>query len=390
MVKKLLATFVAVVLVVEIVALVRPAPKIMPAVLQPQPAAAVAVDLPWPTYGQAALGAQGHGLLQTNGQQAPVPIASVTKLITALAILEKKPLAINRPGPSITLDQADLDSFNYYYLNDGSVSAVKAGETITLQQALSALLVPSSNNMADSLTRWAFGSPQAYLDYANQMVKKLNMKQTTVKSASGFSNETTSTATDLVTLGQAVLANPVLADIVSKKNVTIPAGGMVNSTNWLLGVDNIIGIKTGNTDMAGGCYLFAAKRPIHGQEITLIGAVLSAPQLTVAMRDSQGLIRSASQAFSLVKPVASGQVLGQYRTPWGTSVKAVGSKDVSLLVWQGRTPNVTVDIDTVRPPAKAGRAVGTATAAAGSQSSTVPVILKDDLPGPAISWRLWH
>ncbi len=166
-----------------------------------------ALQLPWPAYGQSAFGAVGYGVLATNNTETPVPIASIAKTITALAILQKKPLQIigqqTAPTlPLITLTDTDVQFYRDYLAKDGSVVPVTSGEQISEYQALQAILIPSANNIAETTARWAFGSIDEYVAYANQFVKTLGMSHTHVADASGFSPQTTSTAEDLVLLGQ--------------------------------------------------------------------------------------------------------------------------------------------------------------------------------------------
>jgi D-alanyl-D-alanine carboxypeptidase (penicillin-binding protein 5/6) len=71
----------------------RPVPKATPQIRQPQVPPARAVHLPWPDGGQAAVGAEGYGLLERHGDNSPVPIGSTAKIITALAVLKQKPLS---------------------------------------------------------------------------------------------------------------------------------------------------------------------------------------------------------------------------------------------------------------------------------------------------------
>src|SRR5487761_1565433 len=100
----------------------RPVPVISPVSQIASVPKTQAIALPWPAAGQAALGAQGYGLLASHNTAAPVPIASIAKVITALAVLKQKPLATGSQGPTITLDSTDVGFFNYYYLKDGSVA----------------------------------------------------------------------------------------------------------------------------------------------------------------------------------------------------------------------------------------------------------------------------
>jgi D-alanyl-D-alanine carboxypeptidase (penicillin-binding protein 5/6) len=202
------------------------------------------VTLPWPAAASSALGAQKYGLLAANQDSTPRPIASVAKTITALAILQKKPLAVGAQGPLITLSADDAARFDYYYSLGGSVTRVQAGEQISEYQAIEAMMLPSANNLADTMAIWAFGSIDNYTAYANQMVKSLGMANTTVKDAGGFTDGTTGTASDLVKLGLAVIGNQALASIVSQPTASLPVAGTITNRNWLLGQDGVIGIKT--------------------------------------------------------------------------------------------------------------------------------------------------
>jgi D-alanyl-D-alanine carboxypeptidase (penicillin-binding protein 5/6) len=168
----------------------RPVPPAQPTSQLIAPPKTSAITLPWPANAQAALGAQDYGVLETHNTATPVPIASVAKVITALAILQKKPLALGAQGPTLTLDATDVASYNSYVAQGGSNTKVAEGETISEYQALQALLIPSSNNMADSLVRWAFGSPSAYVTYADQMLKGGGLTKTVVGDSSGFGDTT--------------------------------------------------------------------------------------------------------------------------------------------------------------------------------------------------------
>ncbi|MEX1995412.1 MAG: serine hydrolase [Candidatus Saccharimonadales bacterium] len=388
--RKKVITLVAVAIVGgQAFALARPLAPLQPVKASVAVSAAPKTALPWPNYGQGAMGAAGYGVLETSRAQAPVPIASVTKIITALAVLKQKPLKPGQPGPTITLDSADVASFEYYYLNNGSVSKVTSGGKMSQYQALQAMLIPSSNNMADSLVRWAFGSTENYRVYANKMVKDLGMDKSTVGSASGFSKETKSTARDLVLLGLAVLNEPVVAGIVASEKADLPVAGPVSSTNWLLGTDGFTGIKTGSTDAAGGCFLFTSQRLVQGRKVTVVGAILDAPSRNAALSDSRLVARASDTAFGLAEPVRTGQTVGTYRLPWGGTATAIAKQDLSLLTWQDTKPVIALSLQPLKAPADKNESVGTVSISANGQKASSPVILKEAVPGPSWRWRLW-
>ena len=70
--------------------------------------------IPWPAYGQSAVGVKGNGVVSATPNQSPRPTASVAKLVTALAILEKKPLVNNEQGEQIVISDADLAIYDFY------------------------------------------------------------------------------------------------------------------------------------------------------------------------------------------------------------------------------------------------------------------------------------
>jgi D-alanyl-D-alanine carboxypeptidase (penicillin-binding protein 5/6) len=366
----------------------RPVPVIKPvndiiSVPKTQPAALV-----WPANGQSAIGAKDYGVLASHNSQAPTVIGSTAKIITAMAVLEKKPLSPGEQGPSITITQPDVDSFNYYYQQNGSVTPVKAGETVSELQALQMLLLPSSNNMADTLARWAFGSTDSYLNYANNMTKRLGMKNTKVADTNGFFDTTTSSAEDLVKIGLEAIKNPALDNVVSQRSADVPVAGTINNVNILLGQDGVFGIKTGHTDKAGGCYLFAAKRQVLGHEITEVGALLNADSLSSALNSAPPLITSADKAFQNVTVIHKGQVLGSYNAPWGNSSDIISAKDIALPVFKGMPIIITGHPHGVSAIVKKGSQVGTVTAKSGQLAVSAPLVTNKDIPKPGIRWRI--
>ena len=349
-----------------------------------------AANLPWPAYGQGALGARSYGVLTTHGEQTPVPIASITKIVTALAVLKEKPLAKGEKGPNITINSDDVAIYNEFVSQDGSVTPITRGSQISEYDSLQSMLIPSSNNMAATVAKWAFGSVDNYVKYANQMLLDMGFKQTHVDEASGFSTKSVSTATELIKLGEIALANEVIAEIVKKDTVSLPFAGKVNNINWLLGTEGVIGIKTGNTDEAGGCLLFAAQKNILGQSITLIGAILGAPSRYEAIADSRDVLRSVEKAFEKVTVVQKKQVLGSYETPWGAKSDLIASDELSVVAWKGTSIEPTFKTLATSSSKLAGNHVGEVKVSYGEQQKTVPAELKNDLPDPSWYWRLFR
>lgn len=348
------------------------------------------VKLAWPDSGQAAIGAVGFGVLATSGQQTPVATASITKLITALAVLKVKPLSRGLQGTTLQISQADVDIYHKYATLGGSVIPVTIGEELTEYQALQAMLLPSANNIADSLAIWAFGSLANYADYANKMLADYKLFNTHVGTdASGLSPTSTSTASDLVLLGEIASSNPVIAEITDQSTAVLPMAGTVKNVNWLLGTAGINGLKTGNSDEAGGAYLFTAEyslTPVY--KITIIGAVMKATDLTDAMTKSLALLKSSQKAFTFDTAVTSGQTVGTYQVPWGTTVSVVAEKDVKALAFQGKIiDKPVVVLDNLKAPITKGSSVGHILTSAGA---SVSAKISEPIVQPSLWWRLTH
>jgi len=370
---------------------VRPLPHVE-ASLSPLASEHSDVQLAWPAQGAAALGADGFGTLGLHGPQTMRPTASIAKIITTLAVLEKHPLKPGEQGPALTLTRADVDLYSKYYNEGGSYVQVAAGEKITEYQALEAMLLPSANNMADSMAIWAFGSINNYLTYANSMVKHFGLHQTVVAAdASGFSPETKSTPADLVRLGELAIANPVVAQIVTEKSAVIPVHGVIYSANSRLGISEVIGIKTGLTDEAGGCFLFASPyspKGAGGKSVTIVGAIMGEPNLNVAMNSAPPLANSAKPYFSFKTAVKAGQVFGTLTTPWLASSEVVAKDDISVLAWRGAALTPKVKLASINRSLPGGTQVGTAIVTSGGHFGSAPLILQKAISGPTWQWRV--
>lgn len=109
---------------------------------------ASAGSLPWPSEGQAAVTVEGLGNLGTSGEEKPVPIASVTKIMTAYVILADHPLNGGESGPLITVDRAAAEESTSA---DESTVPVREGQRFTERQLLEMMLIPSGNNIAPLL-----------------------------------------------------------------------------------------------------------------------------------------------------------------------------------------------------------------------------------------------
>lgn len=300
-------------------------------------------DLAWPAYGQAAIATETQGIVVTNGEQVPHPTASTAKVITALAILEEHPLEPGEQGPTLTMTQADVESYDNYVAQNGTNTPVYVGLEITQHQALQSIMLASSNNMSDTLAIWAFGSIEGYHDYANEMVERLGATQTTIAGdASGLSAATISTASDMALISLAALDNPVLAEIATQSRADVPHAGVIENTNRLLEHSEITGLKTGETVEAGGNFLLGANYTDGDESQRVVVVVYGAPLASIAIPDSYALYESAKPYIQYEEIITRGDAIAEYDLPDGTLAQATASQPIRAWMWAGMQPEVTV------------------------------------------------
>src|ERR1044072_3782438 len=214
----------------------------------------------WRAHGPAAFIRTGQPQVQAGPNQHAAPIASVAKVMTAYLVLRDPPLALDQDGPTITLTDADAADTDRRREQEESVVSIAAGEQLTERQALQALLLPSANNIAAVLARWDAGSADRFVARMNATARSLGMTQTRYTDPSGYDDATVSTAADQLRLVDRAMRLAVFASIVATPSATLPLAGTVHNTNRLLGRDGFAGVKTGNTNAAGGCFAFRTIR----------------------------------------------------------------------------------------------------------------------------------
>ena len=349
------------------------------------------ISIDWPSKGQGAVGSVEEGVVaQSQSQFEQVPIASTAKVITALAVMRAKPFR-SGSGQDIKLNEKDVDLYNYYLNLGGSVAPVQNGQIISEKDALSVMLLPSANNMADSLALWAFGSMDAYKLYAQKMVKDYGAFQTTVDDASGFSSGTTSTARDLVLLGQRLMRDPILRTIVALPVASVPTTGLINNTNQLLGFNGAIGIKTGHTTEAGGCLLYAQNYTVApGHTVTLLAAVLGAETVGQSFAVTSSIVTTTVKGYGKTVLLPANTPVGIYRAPWTKTTEAVTANALETYGWTASKHTVKTGLDIMKVPVLKNQEIGTVTAQINSIPTSVPVKAAASVPPPSLWWRLIH
>lgn len=348
-------------------------------------------EIPWPQYGQSAVGVKGYGVVAATNDQQMVPMASVTKLVTALAILEKQPLQTGDQGPSVTIKETDIAIYDYYQQRQGVVVDIKPGMSLSQYNALQYMLILSANNIADISANWAFGSNEAYIEYANTMLQRFGLEQIRVADASGMSPGSVATAADLVRLGELALSNPVIAQIVAQETIALPDGTDKINTNVFLNYEGngVIGIKNGLTDEAGGVLLAAANRTINNQQISIITAVMGSPKYFDSQKDAVGLIDPTLRALQQPARIEAGKKIGHYTIPWVGEVAITTKEPIELDSWAYVLDDALFSAHAVNRTYKKDEAVGSVTVQdAAGNNKAYQLVVQTDVVAPSMKWRL--
>lgn len=350
------------------------------------------VNLPWPSEGQGWMDVNGIGTMGNFGKQTPVAIGSVAKAMTAYIVLKDHPLKAGTEGEKITVDATAEKEGGYDKDGESTLNTVKAGDVLTEKQALSAIMIPSANNIARLLARWDAGSEAAFIKKMNDTAKSLGMTNTTYTDASGLKETTVSSAEDQVKLGNQLVKIQALMDITKLPSWVDPSGKKWTNYNRLVPYNNSLGIKTGTTTAAGGNLLFAATKEVGGETAVVVGAILgqhTAPIIDTVNAVSKTAMLAAQDAMTSAKILKKGTVVGYVDDQLGGHTPVVVTKDVAAVGWAGLKVKLSFAPDAVPHTAKAGTKVGTLTVGDGSSGAVkVPVALQKDLAEPALTSKL--
>ncbi len=313
-----------------------------------------------PSVDAAAYAVVNPATGETLAAKAPdrrLAMASTTKIMTALVALENAKLTDRFTVP------AAADAI------EGSTGLLEAGETLTVRQLLTALLVPSGNDAAVTLAQGVAGSQAAFVAMMNQTAERLGLTETHYSNPHGLDGpDHHSSVSDMVALGEEAMRNPVFRAIVSTRRAAIPGPGGVGlrrylSENELLDIDpEADGIKTGMTDGAGYALVGHARRASLGVELYV--ALIGAPSSAARAQGAKRLLDYGFSQYASADLVAAGTVFGRVPVAGrpGREVPYRASRSLRAPIRIGQPVTETIAAPTqVSAPVDQGEAVGTVT-----------------------------
>ena len=346
-----------------------------------------ATAVTWPAEGSAAVGIAGFdGAAASTGDRASM--ASITKLVTSLMILEQLPLAPGESGPEYAFTESDQEDYYDYLAADESALDVPVDGTLTQYQMLQGILIGSAGNYTDRLARTIWPTDAVFASAASAWLERHNLTGITVVEPTGIDPENTADPASLITLARYAMANPVIAEIVRTPVVTLPGAGEVVNTNDLLTDPAVVGIKTGS--LSTGYNLLAAREQTVGDATVRAYAVtLTQPSDEARDAETARLLAEVGAEASVPRVLPAGTLAGTVSTLWGATASVITDADASLLLWNGATAPVESDIS-LGDARTAGASVGTINLTGPLGSASAGLRLTDDIPEPDAWWRLTH
>jgi D-alanyl-D-alanine carboxypeptidase (penicillin-binding protein 5/6) len=312
------------------------------------------------------------------------PIASLTKIMTALLVLERStPTDVVTVEPNAVIAESDRPGI--------SALGLETGERISVENLFYALLLQSANDAAVALADHVSGSEARFVKRMNARAESLGMHRTSFRSPNGLDDRGFSTARDLATLTRTAMATEGFAPVVATEFHTIPApgGGERDIQNrdvllWLY--PGATGVKTGYTSKAGYCVVATAER--DGRR--LVAVVLGAPG--DAFSDAAALMDYGFTAFTKHTFVTQGEPNGVVTLPGG-SVPVETGADLAALVPTASLDAIRAEILLVPgvayPPAPGERVATLKITIPGLTVGRVPLVVSFVPPPPPIDDGPW-
>lgn len=354
--------------------------------VQVDPIAAPPAALTWPGTGSASVSVAGiDGVIASAADV--VPIASITKLVTALVVLDQMPLAVGEQGPEFRFTSRDRAAYWGYRDNGESALDVPVGGSLTEYQMLEGMLIGSANNYADRLAGNLWPTDAVFADAASTWLTAHGVTGVTVVDPTGFDARNAASPEALIALAKIAMAHPVVAEIVAKPAVELPGAGLVTNTNPLLADPGVVGIKTGTL---ASWNLLSAKDIVVGEEtVRVYSAVLGQPDDAARLAVARGLYEEVELGLQPVPSVTEGTVSGRVTTEWGEEVAIVTASDASVILWNGGSGTIETAF-ALGDAREKGADVGTLSLRGPLDSTETPLTLAADIEPPSAWWRLTH
>lgn len=301
--------------------------------------------------------ATGNILYESNPDER-LPIASVTKVMTMLLIME----AVD--SGKISLDDMVTVSENAMSYG-GSTMFLETGEQLTVNDMLKGIAVASANDGCVAMAEHLAGSESAFVDMMNEKAKELGMENTHFMNTNGLDEEDHySSARDVAIMSRELMKHETIFNYTSIWMDTLRGGKfqLANTNKLIRFYDGANGLKTGSTSKALCCLSAAAKR----NDMQLIAVVLGAPTSAERFASAKSLLDYGFANYAVNTQITAGDEVQKIAVEKGVDkeVGVVAGDSCSTLVKKGQEDNITKEIkidETITAPIEAGQKIGTMT-----------------------------
>ena len=301
--------------------------------------------------------ATGNILYESNPDER-LPIASVTKVMTMLLIME----AVD--SGKINLDDMVTVSDNAMSYG-GSTMFLETGEQLTVNDMLKGIAVASANDGCVAMAEHLAGSESAFVDMMNEKAKELGMENTHFMNTNGLDEDDHySSARDVAIMSRELMKHETIFNYTSIWMDTLRGGKfqLANTNKLIRFYDGANGLKTGSTSKALCCLSAAAKR----NDMQLIAVVLGAPTSAERFASAKSLLDYGFANYAVNTQITAGDEVQNIAVEKGVDkeVGVVAGDSCSTLVKKGQEDNITKEIkidETITAPIEAGQKIGTMT-----------------------------
>ena len=301
--------------------------------------------------------ATGNILYESNPDER-LPIASVTKVMTMLLIME----AVD--SGKISLDDMVTVSENAMSYG-GSTMFLETGEQLTVNDMLKGIAVASANDGCVAMAEHLAGSESAFVDMMNEKAKDLGMENTHFMNTNGLDEDDHySSARDVAIMSRELMKHETIFNYTSIWMDTLRGGKfqLANTNKLIRFYDGANGLKTGSTSKALCCLSAAAKR----NDMQLIAVVLGAPTSAERFASAKSLLDYGFANYAVNTQITAGDEVQKIAVEKGVDkeVGVVAGDSCSTLVKKGQEDNITKEIkidETITAPIEAGQKIGTMT-----------------------------
>jgi len=345
-------------------------------------------DVALPSYGGSAIGdADSDHLFAGVEVDTPRPIASLTKVITALVVLDARPITEGTDGAVITLAPSDTQLVARYAAINGTTAPAPAGRTITQRAVIDLMIVHSANNYSETLALWAFGSVDAYLAAAREWLDAHDLGGIAVADTTGFSPDNTASPRMLLRLARIALADPVVTAAAALPSVTVAGVGTYENRNLLVGLDGVTGLKTGTLRASGSSLLFSAEHTGSTGDHRIVGVVLNGPTGPQVAADARTLLLSVRDDYHALVVAEESTVVARYEAPWGDTAELRLTRGVEDVVWGATTSRSAITAPPIQPGVDTDERAFAEIRIAGERVQ-VPLEWTGSINEPPLDWRL--